>query len=286
MTSRSTDPPFGGTSVGPAQDGTTTRYDEPFGWWGYHWSPREARSLVWLVKVGALDTRLAAFLSLAVEYRRTLVVVAEPQEAGKTTLLTALLDFRRPEIEPVYLRGWYERFAFLDSIPPERAYLLCNEISAHLPTYLWGRGVRRVFEAGMHGYAFVTTMHAGSASGALDLLLGYPLEVPPEHIPAIDLVVSLGVGYVDDRLVRRVMAVEQIRPATNGFRIDSISQRNLLRAALEHRTGQMIGCLAGWAGLSDDDASRLLGRRERQLQTWLERGIVEVDAVRREIAGD
>lgn len=269
-----------GRSTPGGDDASETRYDEPFGWWGYHWSAPQPRSLVWLIQAGSLDTRLAAFLSLAIELRRTVIVVAEPQEAGKTTLLTALLDFRSPETEPIYLRGWYERFSFLDSVPPERAYLLCNEISAHLPTYLWGQGVRRVFEAGMKGYAFVTTMHATSASDAADLLMRYPLEIPAQHIAAIDLVVSLDIGYVNNRLVRRIMRVEQVLPHQDGFRLDTLAERPLLRADLEQRTGRMIAAIAGWANVSDDEAARMFSRRERLLQSWLSDGTVEVDDVR------
>lgn len=277
------DGPLRERALEDTRDRSDTRYNEPFGWWGYHWTPPEPRSLVWLMQAGALDARLAAFLSFAVELRRTIVVVAEPQEAGKTTLLTALLDFRQPETEPIYLRGWYERFSFLDTVPPDRAYLLCNEISEHLPTYLWGQGVRRIFEAGMAGYAFVTTMHASSASDAIDLLLRYPLEVPAEHIPTIDLVITLNLGYVNNKMVRRVMRIEHITPADESFRIDSHSERSSLRASLEHRTGRMIACIADWSGRGDDEAGRMLSRREKLLQTLLYDGIIEMDAVRQAI---
>ncbi len=275
--------PFPPNSSADADHEAATRYDEPFGWWGYHWTPPNQRSLIWLIQAGALDARLAAFLSLAIELQRTLIVVAEPNEAGKTTLLTALLDFRYPEIEPIYLRGWYERFRFLDTVPPQQAYLLCNEISAHLPTYLWGQGVRRVFEAGMAGYAFVTTMHASSARDAADLLVRYPLEVPPTHLRTIDLVVTLNLGHVNNRLVRRVTGVERFTGAADPYRIEPISERPLLRSDLEHRTGRMVDCITHWLGCDDGEATRLLSRREHLLQTWLNQDLVEVDAVRQAI---
>jgi type IV secretory pathway ATPase VirB11/archaellum biosynthesis ATPase len=160
----------------PDAGAATTLYDEPFGWWGYHWTPSEPRSIVWLLQAGALDAQLGAFLTLAMEARRSFIVIAEPHEAGKTTLLTALLDFLPAGTRPVYLRGWYERFAFLDTVPAADAYLLCNEISSHLPTYMWGGGVRRVFEAAARDYPLATTMHASSAERAFAQLLAYPLE--------------------------------------------------------------------------------------------------------------
>jgi hypothetical protein len=283
MKSRSVDGfDSGQTSRGAQSDGET-RYEEPFGWWGYHWTPPEPRSIVWLVQVGALDSRLAAFLSLAVEYRRSIVVVATPQQAGKTTLLTALLDFRPATTRPIYLRGWYERFSFLETVPPEQAYVLCNEISEHLPTYLWGQGVRRVFQAGIDGYAFVTTMHAGSAGEAIDLLRRFPIDVPAEHIPAIDLVISLDVGYVNNTLVRRVVRVEEISATPPPYRVTTLAERALLRGPIERRTGRLVASVAAWAGCGDDEAGRILSRRERLLASLLEEGVVDVEHVRRRI---
>lgn len=260
------------------------QYAEPFGWWGYHWTPPEPRSLVWLIERGTLDERMGAFLSLAIEARASLIVAAEPHEAGKTTLLTALLDFLPPETTPIYLRGWYERFAFLDTIPPESAYLLCNEISSHLPTYLWGRGVRRVFEAAAAGYPLATTMHATSAQDVFAQLRAYPLEVPAEHLRSIDVVVTIGVGYANNRLLRRVTRVERVQPGADGPRIEPLASREPLRAELDHRLGRLVDALARWRGCSDEEAAAALARRERQLQQWFTRGIVAPADVRATIA--
>ena len=51
---------------------TESGYSEPFGWWGYHWTPPEPRSLLWLIDRGSLDVRVAAYLSLAIEARAAL----------------------------------------------------------------------------------------------------------------------------------------------------------------------------------------------------------------------
>ena len=183
----------------PESAPTASGYEEPFGWWGYHWTPPEPRSLIWLIERGVIETQAAAFLSLAIEGRASLIVVAEPHEAGKTTLLTALIDFLPADARRIYLRGWYEQFTFLDSIPPDTGFVLCNEISAHLPAYLWGRGVRRIFDAAHAGYPLATTMHATSGADALRQLTSYPLEVPEEQLTAIDLIVTIGVGYASNR---------------------------------------------------------------------------------------
>jgi hypothetical protein len=255
----------------------TTLYDEPFGWWGYHWTPPEPRSIVWLLRADALDAKLAAFLTLAIEARRSLIVVAEPHEAGKTTLLTALLDFLPAGTRPIYLRGWYERFAFLDTVPAAEAYLLCNEISSHLPTYMWGRGVRRVFEAAARGYPLATTMHASSADEAFAQLRSYPLELPEDALSAIDLVITLEVGYINNKLARRVARVERVTAGAtlhDGPRVTTLARREPLRAPLDTQTGRLVAALADWGGLSDADAASLLAQRERLLTGWLNSNVL------------
>ncbi len=263
---------------------TDSSYAEPFGWWGYHWTPPEQRSLLWLIERGALDVRLAAFLSLTIEARASFIVVAEPHEAGKTTLLTALLDFLPANIQPVYLRGWYERFSFLDTLPPEAAYMLCNEISSHLPTYMWGHGVRRVFEAAAAGYPLATTMHATGSADAFDQLASYPLDVPVEHLATIDLVITIGVGYASNKLLRRVARVERITSGADAPAIQTIAVREPLRADLDYQMGRLIGMLAGLAGSTDDQAASQLAQRVGTLERWLTAGLAPVPSLRATIA--
>jgi hypothetical protein len=252
----------------PANATTTSEYGEPFGWWGYHWTPPEPRSLVWLIEHGFIETPAAAFLSLAVECRATLVIVAEPHEAGKTTLLTALLDFLPDDARRIYLRGWYERFTFLETVPPDTGYVLCNEISAHLPTYVWGRGVRRIFDAASAGYPLATTMHAASGADALHQLASYPLNVPEDLLSTIDLIVTIGVGYVSNRLLRRVVRIERTIPGEGMPRLVTLAERDPLRADLEFQVGRLIGEVARVCGCSDDEAAFAFARRVRQLDGW------------------
>ena len=271
------------------QLGGGTQYAQPFGWWGYHWTPPEPRSIVWLLRAGALDAQLAAFLTLAVEARRSLIVVASPHEAGKTTLLTALLDFLPAGTHPVYLRGWYERFAFLDSVPAEQAYVLCNEISGHLPTYMWGDGVRRVFDAAAQGYPLATTMHASNAKDVFEQLAAYPLDVPTRRLGVIDLVVALEVGYINNAVVRRITRVERVaidEADTDTPCVTVLASREPLRAALDTHPGRLVAALARWYACTDDAAATMLARRERRLEAWSRAGLLTPGEVRAALAAD
>ena len=261
----------------------TIDYGQPFGWWGSGWISSNGHSLLWLIERGALDVLTAAFLSIAVELRASFYVVAEPHEAGKTTMLTALADFLPDDCEPIFLRGWYERFTFLQSASPDQAFLLCNEISAHLPIYLWGDGVRKVFDAVATGYPLATTMHARSATDALEQLISVPLNVPVEQVALIDLVVSIEVGYVGNRLLRRVVRIERIMPGRESVRIVELALRESLHDEISYQSGRYVAVLAELGGCSNLEASSLLAQRTSQIDGWLARGLAAAPSIRAEL---
>ena len=245
-------------------------YEKPYSWWGLERDEATPRTLPWLVRAETLDAREAALLSLAVEMRRTLIVVAEETHAGKTTLLTALLSFMDPATRPLYVRGLYERFEYIETLNPANRYVLCNEISAHLPTYLWGQGVRRLFDGLAAGFPMATTMHAASADEALAMLQRYPLEVSAEQAVAIDLIVTLKMGMVDGRVTRRVTAIDRVLARAGGVTTQRLAERDPLRAAPQIHSGRMVAALSAWGEISEDDAARLLAAQERFLRACAE----------------
>jgi hypothetical protein len=176
--------------------------DEPFGWWGPVWASPEPRPIGHLIENGVLTAEAAALLWTLLERRASIVVAAGPSGAGKTTLLTALLDFLPTGTRRIYLRGCYEPFDFLGDTDPATAALLVNELSPHLPIYLWGPGVRRALGAAREGYQLAATAHATSVDEFVYALAGYPLRVPIEEIAAIDLLVLLD-AWLDGRGARR-----------------------------------------------------------------------------------
>ena len=142
----------------------------PEGWWGYHWSPPRPMSAVEIVGSGSLDARLMATLWAVTSRRRSVMLASEAPMAGKTTTLSALVDFLPPGTVGVFLRGWRGDFSWTDEIGPERGYLLVNEMSDHLPIYVWGRNALGALELGGRGYGMGATMHADSLDEAIALL--------------------------------------------------------------------------------------------------------------------
>ena len=202
--------------MGEGQDRST--FVEPLGWWGPFRRPAPRRSVLDLLRDRTLDAPLAALLWALLARRASLTVVAGPSGAGKTTLLTALLDFLPAGERRIYLRGCYEPFDFLGdpAVMPEATALLVNEISPHLPIYLWGPGVGRLQEAAQSGFRVLATAHAAGAADLVALLAGYPLRLPPAAIAALGLVLVLDTWSEAGEVRRVARELSALRATESG----------------------------------------------------------------------
>src|SRR5262249_29709999 len=144
----------------------------PEGWWGYHWSPPRPMSPIELVASGSLDERLMAVLWAVVSRRGSVMLASEAPMAGKTTTLSALVDFLPPDTVGVFLRGWRPDLDWTADVPADRGYMLVNEMSDHLPIYVWGPNARGALQLAGRGYGLGGTMHADSLAEAVELLRG------------------------------------------------------------------------------------------------------------------
>ena len=139
----------------------------PEGWWGYHWAPPRPMSAVELIGTPAIDARLMATLWAVVSRRRSVMLSSEAPQAGKTTALSALVDFLPEDTTGIFVRGWWEEYDWLDEIPAGTGYLLINEMSDHLPIDVWGRAARGALVLAGKGWGLGATMHADSLPEAL-----------------------------------------------------------------------------------------------------------------------
>ncbi len=142
----------------------------PEGWWGYHWTAPRPMSAVEIIQSGSLDARLMATLWAVVSRRKSVMLASEAPMAGKTTTLSALVDFLPPGTTGVFLRGWGQHDRWVDEIGADSGYMLINEMSDHLPIYVWGRNARGALILAGKGYGLGATMHADSLDEALTAL--------------------------------------------------------------------------------------------------------------------
>src|SRR3989441_5716278 len=167
-------------------------YDMPVGWWGWNWEPPVPMSVTELLEARNMDARTAALCGMVLEAHGSILIAAEQPHSGKTTTLTAFLDFLPIGTRRVFVRGWVETFDYLKQTAPERTILLGNELSSHLPVYLWGPKAVRVFETLRKGYALGSTLHADTADEAVAQLTG-ELGVAPGDLARVDLLMVMRV---------------------------------------------------------------------------------------------
>ncbi|MCA9881034.1 MAG: hypothetical protein KC442_24715 [Thermomicrobiales bacterium] len=220
------------------------RYETPFSWWGSGPAPASPLTLPELLGNGTLALEEAAILWAALAQRRSLTVIGGPSGLGKTTLLHALLPALPRETHRVYLRGCYETFAFLSDsrLSPDRCVLLANEISPHLPVYLWGTAVQRTLEARSRGYPLLATAHGRSVTEFVASLTGSPLRVPAPLVASFDLLAL--VEPSSSQGGRRLAGLWQLSPgARGGVALDQVGTDCLPRGVSAEQVAASAGLL-------------------------------------------
>jgi hypothetical protein len=228
------------------------RYEEPFAWWGPGWHVPKPRDIVELLRDGTIDSWTAAILWAALARRRSLVVVAGESEVGKTTLLSALLDFLPRKTRRVYLRGCFESFAFLvdPAIVPSQTALLINEISPHLPVYLWGPAVGRVLEAAQRGFTLLSTAHGDSVHEFVRALTGSPLRIPLAQAAAFEFVVVMERDR-DTLSGRQVRGVWRLKPTRSGVDVAEMLSESFTAHNISNETTPNPSFTAPWFPLQE-----------------------------------
>jgi hypothetical protein len=270
--------------------------------WAFRPIPPEPRSIAELIRAGALDAELAATLWILIEARVPVLVAAAARSVGKTTLLTALLDFVPPAVEVVELRGVDETFDWLPQaselgwpgparrpgsgppIRPDNTILLAAELSDHTPAYTWGDAARVAVRAAAIGYGLAATIHGDSLDDVFATLRSDPVRLTDDELSRLGVVL---VVRQDGRGVRRVVAAHYIRPVA---RDEHGHVQRLGPAVLatwdpatqvfEHFGWGIIPELAMRVGRRPGDFEIEAGTRRAVLDGLVASGTTDVDAVR------
>lgn len=239
-------------------------------WWGGEDRASGRPSLLALIENGTLDLRTAALLWLLLDRKSSILAAAGPQLAGKTTLLTTLLDLMSPAYQKILARGREEEFSFLGSAVPEETYLLVAELSDHTPAYLWGDAVKTLFHALDSGYSMLATMHADTPEEVLDILRDYPVFIPDTQLHQVGVVVNLVLMYGEHELIRRVSGVTLVAP---GPSLVPLVDWDAKDESISHATdSKAMGALAKHLGMTVQEARTGIEQREDTLRDWLSRG--------------
>lgn len=259
-------------------------------------------SAVELIGTPTFDSRLMATLWAVVSRRRSVMLSSEAPQAGKTTALSALVDFLPDDTTGIFVRGWWEEYDWLDEIEPGTGYLLINEMSDHLPIYVWGRAARGALILAGKGWGLGATMHADSLDEAIDALRGH-LGATDEDLAGLTIYLQYSAYATPTGMYRRVEeawhlrldAEQRLAPvrlgAIQGDRSPSLTgaQRMPAPPMLPDDGGRSArpfvhdpaayAVLAGSLGLYPEALEEELARRSGFLEALARRGICDPPSV-------
>lgn len=243
---------------------------DPYERYYWHYESRRPLSIAQIIALGSVDAETAALVWLLLEQGASLTVAGptDPQPGvGKTTTLNALLQFLPEGTALAYMSGMYETFEFtrLPDIDPATTYALCNEVSDHLPIYMWGRIARRYLMLPAQGYHIATSVHADAIDDVIRMYQ-YDLRLRVEDLRRLGVVVNIGlVGRIYPPR-RRWLTTHFIQPVSTPGRLDEVttvplSLWNNFDDTFEHADPPILTELANWTGMTCQEFNAALKLR-------------------------
>jgi len=257
----------------------------------WHYESWQPLSIAQIIAAGSVDPETAGLLWTLIEHHASLIVAGptDPMPGvGKTTTLNALLEFLPDNTILAYCAGMWERFDFLKVAEPERTCVICNEVSDHLPIYMWGRVARRFLMLPQEGYMVATTVHADTINDVITLLAS-DVRVPPANVRQLGLVINIGlVGHVYPPR-RRFRTVHFLRPtaaasADGAIEVLQLASWNPRTDAFSRPSASVVAELAQWAGTDVAAFTAAAQRRTETLARLAEDSGQGIRSTRRAIA--
>jgi hypothetical protein len=209
-----------------------------------------------LLNCGTLSPAAAATLSWVIEQGASVFVTAGPPGAGKSTVANALLEFLPEDAHMYVTSGGWDRL----DVPtaPGPVYLLVNELSAHLPVYLFGSAARRAFDLLHTGMRMLGTLHARSAAEAVREMC-FEAHLTRAEIVTTFVFAVISAGWSGREVVRRVVELGFLTPGSELTVLSALGPDGLILEPLGVRA------LAAWSGLRVEAVQWAIASRARRL---------------------
>jgi flagellar protein FlaI len=236
-----------------------------------------------LIRFGTYDAATLAFLWLAIEYRKSLLVVGGTA-SGKTSTMNAVslfipqnakvisledtreiqlphrnwLPTQTRELNAEGIKGDIDLFSLLKASMRQRPeYIIVGEVR--------GREAQTLFQAMNSGHATLSTIHAGSVHEAINRLTHDPINVPPVMFQALDLVVVQSIYTLGKTRIRRCLSIHEIEVTRDGEIIPvalfewDIQSDSFIRKFTSSRVLNEIAFHCGW---DEKELDQQLKKRE------------------------
>jgi archaeal flagellar protein FlaI len=241
-----------------------------------------------LIRFGTYDAQTLAFLWLAIEHRKSLLVVGGTA-SGKTSMMNAVslfipqnakvvsledtreiqlphknwLPTQTRELNAEGIKGDIDLFSLLKACMRQRPeYIIVGEVR--------GKEAQTLFQAMNSGHATLSTIHAGSVYEAINRLTNDPINVPPVMFQALDLVVVQSIYTLGKTRIRRCLSIHEIEVDKKG-EINpillfewNIQQDTFTRVSQKSKVLDEIAFHCGWDA---EEMEHQLKKRE-EFFTW------------------
>lgn len=186
-----------------------------------------------LMYYGTYDANLMSLIWLAVENRKSLIIVGGTA-SGKTSTMNAMsffipqnakivsiedtreimiphfnwLPMRTRESVAESGKGDVSMFSLLKTALRQRPeYIIVGEVR--------GREAQTLFQAMNTGHTTYSTLHAGSVDQAINRLTTEPINVPKSMFGALDLFMIQQMQYINGKAVRRCTSLYEVETSGN-----------------------------------------------------------------------
>jgi hypothetical protein len=254
---------------------------DPYERYYWHYESRRQLSMAQIIALESVDAKTVGLIWLLLE-RGASITVAGPTDpqpgVGKTTTLNALLQFLPEGTAIAYMSGMYENFSFtrVPNMDTAKTCVLCNEVSDHLPIYMWGRVARRYLILPNQGYRIATSVHADTINDVVNMYQ-HDLRLKPEDVRRLGLVVNIGLVGRTYPARRRWFSTHYFQPQPDSARPDAIvpvplSLWNESDDTFEHADVAIFNDLAAWVDLTSQEFINAYNKRVACLQALAQTG--------------
>ena len=247
-------------------------------------------TIVDLVSFKTLDTRAAAFLWMAVEglqYKAANILVSGGTGSGKTTTLNVLAMFIPKDLRVITIEDTaelqfeHEHWIRLEAVPPAPEVdevsidTLCKNTLRMRPDRLVvgevrGKEANTMFTAMNTGHdGTLGTVHANTAQETITRLTSDPMNVSPQMLTGLDLIVMQTRLTIDGKPARRITEIAEVggleedRPRLNLLFKWNGATKRLESTGIPSKIREKI---TESSGISLGDFDRIMDNREEILK--------------------
>lgn len=176
-------------------------------------------SIVDLLQAGTISLEMAAYAMRAMQGGASLLTGARPGGAGKTTLMAAILNLLPPRVPIVTVdRPDVTTDALHRPANQPLCYLAHEFGSGQYYGYIWGPQVAEFLSLIQPPRRIASCLHADTLGELTEIVRSPPLEVSPETLGQVDLILFMGVDVVAGSYRRRVATFYEA-DGTGGHRL-------------------------------------------------------------------